>query len=143
VTGLWIVRLGFGCLRGAPPSPVKLLVTVSSIGFYWYAYSIAGNILVGAAMFEVFHDVQYLAIVWLFNRRRVEQSDNAGAFFKFVFGRSGALIGIYVGLCFAFGSFRFLEYGLSDGPARNVILAFLATSGLLHYYIRWFHLENS
>ncbi len=133
-TGLWIIRLGFGCLRGAPPSPVKLLVTVSSIGFYWFAYSIAGNILVGAAMFEVFHDVQYLAIVWLFNRRRVEQSDNAGAFFKFVFGRSGALIGIYVGLCFAFGSFRFLEYGLADGPARNVILAFLATSGLLHYY---------
>lgn len=133
-TGLWIIRIGFGCLRGAPPSPVKLLVTVSSIGFYWFAYSIAGNILVGAAMFEVFHDVQYLAIVWLFNRRRVEQSDNASAFFKFVFGRSGALIGIYVGLCFAFGSFRFLEYGLTDGPARNVLLAFLATSGLLHYY---------
>ena len=133
-TGLWIVRLGFGCFRGAPPSPVKLLVTVSSIGFYWFAYAIAGNILVGAAMFEVFHDVQYLAIVWLFNRRRVEQSDNAGAFFKFVFGRSGALIGIYVGLCFAFGSFRFLENGLADGPARNVVLAFLATSGLLHYY---------
>lgn len=133
-TGLWIVRLGFGCFRGAPPSPVKLLVTVSSIGFYWFAYAIAGNILVGAAMFEVFHDVQYLAIVWLFNRRRVEQSDNAGAFFKFVFGRSGALIGVYVGLCFAFGSFRFLEHGLADGPARNVVLAFLATSGLLHYY---------
>ncbi len=133
-TGLWIVRLGFGYVRGAPPSPVKLLVTVSSVGFYWFAYSIAGNILVGAAMFEVFHDVQYLAIVWLFNRRRVEQSDNAGAFFKFVFGRSGALIGVYVGLCFAFGSFRFLEYGLADGPARNVLLAFLATSGLLHYY---------
>ncbi|MGZ0169890.1 MAG: hypothetical protein ACKVHE_10060 [Planctomycetales bacterium] len=56
MTGLWIVRLGFGCLRDAPPSPVKLLVTVSSIGFYWFAYSVAGNILVGAAMFEVFHD---------------------------------------------------------------------------------------
>ncbi|MGZ0162405.1 MAG: tetratricopeptide repeat protein, partial [Planctomycetales bacterium] len=129
-----IIRLCSGCFRGAPPSPVKLLVTVSSIGFYWFAYAIAGNILVGAAMFEVFHDVQYLAIVWLFNRRRVEQSDNAGAFFKFVFGRSGALIGVYVGLCFAFGSFRFLEHGLADGPARNVVLAFLATSGLLHYY---------
>jgi tetratricopeptide (TPR) repeat protein len=134
VTGLWIVRAGFGWLKGTSPSPVKLLVTISSIGFYWYAYAVAGNILVGAAMFEVFHDVQYLAIVWLFNRRRVEQSANAGAFFKFIFGRSGALIGIYVGLCFAFGSFRFLEHGLSDGPVRNVLLAFLATSGLLHYY---------
>ena len=133
-TGLWIVRLAYGFVKGSPSSPVKLLVTISSIGFYWFAYAVAGNILVGAAMFEVFHDVQYLAIVWLFNRRRVEQSDNAGAFFKFVFGRSGALIGIYVGLCFAFGSFRFLEYGLTDGPARNFVLAFLATSGLLHYY---------
>ncbi len=133
-SGLWIIRLIYGCVKGSFPSPVKVLVTISSVGFYWYAYAIAGNILIGAAMFEVFHDVQYLAIVWLFNRRRVEQSDNAGAFLKFVFGRSGALIGIYVGLCFAFGSFRFLEYGLADGVARNVVLAFLATSGLLHYY---------
>lgn len=133
-TGLWVVRLAYGCFKGSLTSPVKVLVTITSVGFYWFAYAIAGNILIGAAMFEVFHDVQYLAIVWLFNRRRVEQSDNAGAFFKFVFGRSGALIGIYVGLCFAFGSFRFLEYGLADGPARNIVLAFLATSGLLHYY---------
>jgi hypothetical protein len=35
---------------------------------------------------------------------------------------------------FAFGSFRFLEYGLYDSPARDVLLAFLATSELLHYY---------
>ena len=133
-SGLWIIRLIYGCVKGSLPSPVKVLVTITSVGFYWYAYAIAGNILIGAAMFEVFHDVQYLAIVWLFNRRRVEQSDNPGAFLRFVFGRSGALIGIYVGLCFAFGSFRFLEYRLADGPVRNIVLAFLATSGLLHYY---------
>lgn len=133
-SGLWIIRLVYGCVKGSFASPVKVLVTISSVGFYWYAYAIAGNILIGAAMFEVFHDVQYLAIVWLFNRRRVQQSDNAGAFFRFVFGRSGALIGIYVGLCFAFGSFRFLEVALTEGPVRNVLLAFLATSGLLHYY---------
>jgi hypothetical protein len=35
---------------------------------------------------------------------------------------------------FAFGSFRFLEHGLYDSPARDVLLAFLATSELLHYY---------
>lgn len=133
-SGLWIIRLIYGCVKGSLPSPVKVLVTITSVGFYWYAYAIAGNILIGAAMFEVFHDVQYLAIVWLFNRRRVEQSDNPGAFLRFVFGRSGALIGIYVGLCFAFGSFRFLEYRLADGLVRNIVLAFLATSGLLHYY---------
>lgn len=68
------MRLGFGCLRGTPPSPVNLLVTVSSIG------SEARR--------------SWLCL-WIF---------------------------------------RFLEYGLYDSPARDVRLAFLATSELLHYY---------
>ena len=113
---------------------VRVGVMLSSIGFYWFAYRGAGNILIGAALFEVFHDVQYLAIVWLFNRRRVEQDESAGVFLKFLFRRSGALVGLYIGLVFAFGSLKLLEHGLSAGATRDLLIAFLATSGLLHYY---------
>ena len=36
-------------------------------------------------LFEIFHDVQYLAIVWLFNRKRVDTDPQVGGFTRFVF----------------------------------------------------------
>ena len=61
--------------RGRGASPVKMMLLVSSIGFWWYCNNGVQNILVGIALFEVFHDVQYLAIVWIYNRtpRRARQ----------------------------------------------------------------------
>lgn len=132
VTALWLVRSIRNPARTRGEA-TRLGLMVTSIGFYWYAYAGASNMLVGAAMFEVFHDVQYLAIVWLFNRRRVEQRADVGRVFGFLFRRSGALIGCYVGLCFAFGSLKFLESS-ATGSLQNLLIAFLATSGLLHFY---------
>lgn len=113
---------------------VKHLLLTTSIGFYWYAYSGTQNILVGAAMFEVFHDIQYLTIVWVFNRTRAKSASGAGAFTRFVFGRSGALIGVYLGLIVAFGSMRYVEEYLTAGFVRNLLTGVIATMGLLHYY---------
>lgn len=132
VTGSWLWLI----FRRKPDAAgwVRIGVMTTSIGFYWFAYRGAGNILIGAALFEIFHDVQYLAIVWLFNRRRAERDESAGAFLTFLFRRSGALVGLYVGLVFAFGSLKFVEHGLSSGLTRDLLIAFLATAGLLHYY---------
>ena len=85
-------------------SPVKITLLVSSIAFWWYCNNGVQNILVGIALFEVFHDVQYLAIVWIYNRTRVERDANIHGFMRFVFRRSGSLIGVYVGLVLAYGS---------------------------------------
>ena len=54
-------------------SPIKITLLISSIAFWWYCNNGVQNILVGIALFEVFHDVQYLAIVWIYNRMRVER----------------------------------------------------------------------
>ena len=67
------------------------------------------NILVGIALFEVFHDVQYLSIVWIYNRARVERDQSIGGFMRFVFRRSGSLIGVYVGLVLAYGAIALLS----------------------------------
>jgi tetratricopeptide (TPR) repeat protein len=117
-----------------PVSPVKILLLVTSIAFYWFAYGGARNILVGAAMFEVFHDVQYLTIVWVFNRKRAQTDSGVGAFTRFVFGRSGALVGIYLGMIFAFGGLRYAEQALGSGLMRDGLTGFIAAMGLLHYY---------
>src|ERR1700682_1809285 len=89
---------------GRGVSPVKLALLVSSIAFWWYCNNGVQNILVGVALFEVFHDVQYLAIVWIYNRTRVERDTSIRGFMRFVFRRSGALIGVYVGLVLAYGA---------------------------------------
>ena len=120
--------------RREPISSVKISLLIISIAFYWYAYAGAAHILVGAAMFEVFHDVQYLTIVWLFNRKRAQSDQRVGTFTRFVFGRSGALVGVYLGLIFAFGSLRYVEDAMSAGLVRDVLAGFIAAMGLLHYY---------
>ena len=90
--------------RDTRPNPVKLGLLVTSIAFWWYCNNLVSNILVGIALFEVFHDVQYLSLVWIYNRNRVEKDSNIGGFMRFVFRRSGSLVGLYVGLVLAYGS---------------------------------------
>lgn len=115
-------------------SPVKLTLLVSSIGFWWYCNIGIQNILVGIALFEVFHDVQYLAIVWIYNRTRVERDKSIGGFMRFVFRRSGALIGVYVGLVMAYGAIGFTQSAITAESIRHVLIGIVTASALLHFY---------
>jgi hypothetical protein len=77
--------------------------------FWWYCNNIVASVLVGVALFEVFHDVQYLSLVWIYNRKRVETDSSIGGFMRFVFRRSGSLVGLYVGLIFAYGALGYFK----------------------------------
>jgi len=118
--------------RGA--SPVKMVLLVSSIAFWWYCNNGVQNILVGIALFEVFHDVQYLAIVWIYNRSRVERDQSIRGFMRFVFRRSGSLIGVYVGLVFAYGSIALTTSGVTAEGIRHFLIGVVTASALLHFY---------
>src|SRR5260370_701846 len=96
-------------IAGKRQNPVKLALLVTSIAFWWYCNNGVANILAGIALFEVFHDVQYLSLVWIYNRNRVEKDSSIGGFMRFVFRRSGSLIGLYIGLEVASGSIGFSE----------------------------------
>jgi Flp pilus assembly protein TadD len=115
-------------------SPVKMTLLVSSIAFWWYCNNGVQNILVGIALFEVFHDVQYLAIVWIYNRSRVERDESIRGFMRFVFRRSGALIGVYVGLVLAYGSIAFTQSSVSAEWIRHLLIGVVTASALLHFY---------
>src|SRR5947208_14595265 len=101
---------------GKRPSPVKLVLLVTSISFWWYSNNIVASVLVGIALFEVFHDVQYLSLVWIYNRKRVESDSSIGGFMRFVFRRSGSLIGLYVGLIFAYGALAYHKPTVGTDP---------------------------
>jgi len=132
VVFLWRQWSDWRAARGV--SPVKMTLLVSSIAFWWYCNNGVQNILVGIALFEVFHDVQYLAIVWIYNRARVERDQTIGGFMRFVFRRSGALIGVYVGLVMAYGAIGLTQSAITAESIRHGLIGIVTASALLHFY---------
>ncbi|MGI8821009.1 MAG: tetratricopeptide repeat protein [Chthoniobacterales bacterium] len=134
VTVLYAVGQWRDWRAGRGFSPIKLALLASSIGFWWYCNNGVQNILVGIALFEVFHDVQYLSIVWIYNRARVERDETIRGFMRFVFRRSGSLLGVYVGLVFAYGAIALLTSGVSAEAIRYTLVGMVTASALLHFY---------
>jgi len=119
---------------GKRPSPVKLVLLVTSISFWWYCNNIVASVLVGVALFEVFHDVQYLSLVWIYNRKRVETDRSIGGFMGFVFRRSGALVGLYIGLIFAYGALGYYKSSIGIDVVKRILTGVVTASALLHFY---------
>src|SRR5947209_6498748 len=134
VTVLFLWRQAKDWREAGILSPIKLTLLASSIAFWWYCNNGVQNILVGIALFEVFHDVQYLAIVWIYNRARVERDESVRGFMRFVFRRSGSLIGVYVGLVVAYGSIALITSGVSAEGIRHLLIGVVTASALLHFY---------
>ena len=123
-----------GWLRGDRRSGIKLALIVSSIAFWWYAMVGINNVVLGVALFEIFHDIQYLAIVWFYNRKRVEQTADLSASVRFLFRPKVVLIFVYVGLVLAYGYFAIAPKYVDRGILRDVLLSGVAASALLHFY---------
>jgi tetratricopeptide (TPR) repeat protein len=134
VSILWFGNYIRMWIAGTRQNPVKLALFVTSVAFWWYCNNGVANILAGIALFEVFHDVQYLSLVWIYNRNRVEKDSSIGGFMRFIFRRSGSLIGLYVGLVFAYGSIGYLNYHIGLDTVTRVLTGVVAASGLLHFY---------
>src|SRR6184192_1937746 len=134
VAGLFLANYVWSWIRGNRPSPVKLVLLVTSISFWWYCNNIVASVLVGIALFEVFHDVQYLSLVWIYNRKRVESDSSIGGFMRFVFRRSGALVGVYVGLVLAYGGLSLSKSYVDIEAVKRILTGVVTASALLHFY---------
>src|SRR6266487_2435653 len=134
VAGLFLANYVWSWVRGQRPSPVKLVLLITSISFWWYCNNIVASVLVGIALFEVFHDVQYLSLVWIYNRKRVETDSSIGGFMRFVFRRSGALVGLYIGLIFAYGALGYFKSNIGIDTVKRILTGVVTASALLHFY---------
>jgi tetratricopeptide (TPR) repeat protein len=112
----------------------KLLLLAATAWIWWLSGSAGVPVLLGVAMFEIYHAVQYLAIVWVFNRKTM----HAGLARWGLPSAGWLLVIVYLGAIAAFGSLRYLVDGVDVEPWTPVILALLATSTLLHYYFDGF-----
>src|SRR5437764_5430438 len=134
VATVFVGNFVWGWRHGKRANPVKLALLITSITFWWYCNNGVSNLLVGIALFEVFHDVQYLSLVWIYNRNRVEKDQNIGGFMRFVFRRSGSLVGLYLGLIFAYGFLAYFNSRLQIETIKHVLTGVVSASALLHFY---------
>ena len=131
---LFLANFAWGWKHAKRANPVKLALLITSISFWWYCNNGVSNLLVGIALFEVFHDVQYLSLVWIYNRNRVEKDKSIDGFMRFVFRRSGSLIGLYLGLIFAYGSLAYFNSQLQIDTIKRILTGVVSASALLHFY---------
>src|SRR6266850_555331 len=134
ISALFLANFIWMWSSGKRPSPVKLVLLITSISFWWYCNNIVASVLVGIALFEVFHDVQYLSLVWIYNRKRVETDTAIGGFMRFVFRRSGSLVGLYVGLIFAYGALGYFKSHVGIDTVKRALTGVVTASALLHFY---------
>ena len=137
LTALFVFRAGRDLLAGKGQHPVKLLAAAMSFGFWWWCSVQVPHAVLGVALFEVFHDVQYLSIVWVFNRKRA-RDDDAGFFTRVLFGGGRAMLFVYVGLVLGYGLFRFIPEAVANPAVQRGVLALVAASTMLHFYFDGF-----
>jgi tetratricopeptide (TPR) repeat protein len=119
--------------HGERQSPAKLGLMAMSFAFWWYAMIGIRDVVLGIALFEIFHDVQYLSIVWVYNRRRVDSGHGIGPLTRRLFQPRASRIAIYVALVLAYGAVSFAGR-VSEGALARTLIAFVLASGFLHFY---------
>jgi tetratricopeptide (TPR) repeat protein len=134
----YIVQTVISARQGHWPNPLKLIFIAATFVYLRYSVSVVERPLVGLVLFESWHDIQYLAIVWVFNLNRARKNPEAGPFVRFLFRPRTALVLAYVLLCLAFGSLTH-AWSLFKNPALvRIVLSIVTSAGLLHYYLDGF-----
>ncbi len=126
---------------GEPPSPQKLWFLAITLPFFALTASLVQRPLEGYVLFEICHDVQYLALVWMINRNRVERGAGAGTGrpMRFLFRPRLGHVLAYLGLCLAFGATGHVYRTWIDDPAlQRIALSTISAMALLHYYLDGF-----
>jgi hypothetical protein len=122
--------------KGPKPNPLKLLMLASGIGTWWFAMCVIEDLVIGIALFDICHDVQYNAVVWTHNCRRVKSGSPMNGFMRYVFRRG--MVPLYLGLIFAYGAIGFFAPYVQDSTVSMVLYGAIFTSTILHYYMDGF-----
>ena len=130
---------------GLPVSWLKLLLIGTTGWFYWYTGRLSTNVLIGLAMFEIYHAVQYYAIVWIYNRRLFSRAGERFGPLGFLFQDRWSMLGIYLAAIAAYSSIRYFTvdanaYVFRGGTqdAHQWLMALFVTSSFLHFYFDGF-----
>ncbi|MGE0143041.1 MAG: hypothetical protein AB7I19_05025 [Planctomycetota bacterium] len=138
----WVAHAAMAARAGRPHSAVKQISLVTTLALWWVATNAVPSLIFGLALFEICHDVQYLAIVWAYNRRRADSGANSvadsGAFTRWLFRGGFVSAALYLGLVLGYGALGPLAERVGEENLRDVLAGFILASQLLHFYFDGF-----
>ena len=124
---------------GQKVSLPKIAVMATTVFIIWYGWIHINDLVIGYAAFAVFHDIQYFAIVWVYNNNLVKRQERSTKVLRAFFTtRTLPILVAYILVCFAYGSINMLEGFLKSEQAIKTVEIFVITSTLLHYYFDGF-----
>jgi tetratricopeptide (TPR) repeat protein len=131
----YVGNLAATIARGQPWSWQKQCMHVTTIGYYWFAFSYAPNVLIAHVLYEVFHDIQYFAITWITCRARVRR-DGVTPWLRTMFRPGPVAALLYIAAMAAFGGLDVLGRSLdrTDLLGQTSLGLFLAAAWLHYYY---------
>jgi Tfp pilus assembly protein PilF len=135
VTVVYVVQTATSIRQGLAPNPLKFVFIAVTFMYLRFTAGVVERPLMGLALFESWHDVQYLAIVWMFNLNRARQTVEAGPFIRFLFRPRAALVLVYVAACLAFGSLTHAWALFEHERLVRVVVSLVTATGMLHYYM--------
>jgi Flp pilus assembly protein TadD len=138
VSLVYAVHILLALRGGGRPNPIKILFIAITFFYLKYTASQIDRPAVGYAMFEMWHDIQYLSIVWVFNLSRARKNPEAGAFIRFLFRPRAVPALAYVVLCLAFGFLTHAWRLFEDGTWIRLAAAIVPGTAMLHYYLDGF-----
>ena len=136
VGGLYLVNLMRERARGVPVVWPKLAISLTTFATVYFAYIYLEDIILGYAITALAHDIQYFAIVWIYNHGVLKRSKELGSsFFRYLFsdGRFRIVL-FYVILILAYGGVEALARSTDNYLIYDVAKVIIAASAFLHYY---------
>jgi len=138
LTATYLIWLAWSMRSGLRPNPLKFVFIAVTFSYLSYTAGQIDRPVVGYAMFEMWHDIQYLAIVWMFNLARARKNPESGSFIRFLFRPKVSLALLYIGACLAFGMLTHAWQLFSAPVAARIAASIVLSTAMLHYYLDGF-----
>ena len=136
VSVVYLVHLIRSRAQGQPIVWPKLAISATTFLTVYYAYIVLDDVILGYAMTALAHDIQYFAIVWIYNHGVLKRSKRLGAsFFRYLFadGRFRIIL-IYLALILTYGGVEAMARATENYLIYDLVKILIATTAFMHYY---------
>ena len=136
LSAVYVINLVRETRRGAPIIWPKLAISGTTFATVYYAYIVLEDVILGYAITALAHDIQYFAIVWIYNHGVMKRSNELGrSLFRLLFkdGRLRIVL-FYLALILGYGGIEALARATHNHLIYDVVKVVIATSAFIHYY---------
>lgn len=136
ISVVYLAHLVRSSLQKQPIVWPKIAISFTTFLTVYYAYIVLDDVILGYAITALAHDIQYFAIVWIYNHGVLKRSERLGAsFFRYLFadGRF-RIIFFYLALILLYGGVETMARATENYLIYDLVKILIATTAFMHYY---------